>query len=236
MSGPGVLIWGEPYDECGLVQSLAQAMRPFREGWSPTDYLYDGRPTTDLTGEWIANLFPSLTAWRSGQRALFDTMYAEPAHHAGALNWGIKEVRLTVEHCHYLRWIYPNARFVFLLRHPLDAYRSYVRYGRSWYDTFPDHPVFTPSVFGDHWGRVADGFKRDAATLNALVIKYEDLVNGSFNLSQLERHLGFKLDPNVLARKIAGTSDGAEIPVNRLERWLLKRAVGEAAAHFGYKW
>ncbi|HET9644528.1 MAG TPA: sulfotransferase [Burkholderiaceae bacterium] len=237
MSDPRVLIWGEPYDECGLVQAMAAAMRPFREGWPPADYFYDGRPTTDLTGEWIANLFPSLADWRRGQRAMFDTMYAEPARRAGSTRWGIKEVRLTAEHCFYLRWLYPRARFVLLLRHPLDAYRSYVRYGRSWYDTFPDRPVFTPVAFGSHWGKLATGFRREADALGALVMKYEDLAAGRFDPALLESHLGLTLDRKVLARKVGSSERGGEMAaVNALERWLLKRAVGPAAADFGYGW
>ena len=234
MSDPRILVWGEPYDECGLIQALAAAMRPFRQDWPPTDYFYDGRPTTDLTGEWIANLFPSLDDWRRGQRALFDTMYAEPARRAGSARWGIKEVRLTAEHCHYLRWLYPRARFVLLLRHPLEAYRSYVRYGRNWYDTFPDRPVFTPTRFGTHWRLLAESFERNARALGALLIRYEDLVAGRLAPDALNHHLGITVNPAVLGRKITGTSDRETVHVNALERWLLWRAVGPVAGRLGY--
>ena len=81
----------------------------FWAGWPPLEYYYDGTPPAQLSGEWIANLFPSLEDWRKGQRALFDTMFAEPARRAGVARWGIKEVRLGAEHCHYLRWLYPKA-------------------------------------------------------------------------------------------------------------------------------
>ena len=33
MSDPRVLIWGEPYDECGMVQAMAGTMTAFRAGW-----------------------------------------------------------------------------------------------------------------------------------------------------------------------------------------------------------
>ena len=131
MSDPGVLIWGEPYDECGLVQALAGCTKAFRPGWPPLDYFYDGRPTDQLTGDWIANLFPALDDWRRAQRALFDTLFAESARRAGARRWGIKEVRLSSEHAFYLRWLYPNAKFLLLYRHPLEAYRSYCSFGRG---------------------------------------------------------------------------------------------------------
>ena len=237
MSDSRVLIWGEPYDECGLIQALAASMKAFRPGWPPQEYFYDGTPPNQLSGEWIANLFPSLEDWRKGQRVLFDTMFAAPAKRAGAARWGIKEVRLDAEHCAYLRWLYPNARFVFLYRNPLEAYRSYCRYGRSWYDTFPDSPVFTPTAFGTHWRKLMQGFLKDAKALDALVIRYEDLVAGLTPLDELEAYLNITIDRTVLKAKV-GTSErgGEKARVNALERWLLRRAVAPVAEALGYKW
>jgi hypothetical protein len=237
MSDPRVLIWGEPYDECGLIQAIAGSMKAFRPGWPPQEYFYDGTPPDRLTGEWIANLFPSLEDWRKGQRALFDTTFAEPAKRAGAERWGIKEVRFTAEHCAYLRWLYPKAKFVFLYRNPLDAYRSYCRYGRSWYDTFPDRPVFTPIAFGTHWRKLMQGFLKDAKALDALIIRYEDLVAGHTPLDKLENYLGIAIDRNVLKARV-GTSErgGEKGQANALERWLLRRAVAPVAEKMGYVW
>ncbi|MGA7180853.1 MAG: sulfotransferase [Thiobacillaceae bacterium] len=237
MSDSRVLIWGEPYDECGLIQALAESMRAFRPGWPPQEYFYDGTPPSQLSGEWVANLFPSLEDWRRGQRALLETMFAEPAKRAGAKRWGIKEVRLGTEHAFFLRWLYPKARFIFLFRNPLDAYRSYSRYGRNWYDTFPDKPMFTPTAFGKHWRRLADGFLRDAGLLNALVIRYEDLVGGQVRLDEIEQHLSISMDRSLLETKV-GSSErlGEKAWVSRLERWLLKRAVAPVANEAGYTW
>lgn len=235
MSDPRVLIWGEPYDECGPVQALASSTRAFRPGWPPQEYFHDGTPPQQLTGEWIANLFPSLTDWRAGQRALFDTMFDIPARRAGCARWGIKEVRLTAAHCHYLRWLYPNAKFVLLVRDPLEAYRSYSRYGRSWYDVFPEVPVFTPTQFGAHWRLLAEGFVREAPALGALLVKYEDVVAGRFNLDELDRYLGIRVDRKVMSRKVGSSERAGEMAhVNALERWLLQRAVGPAATELGY--
>ena len=30
-----LLMWGEPYDHCGLIRSLAEGVRPFAEAWPP---------------------------------------------------------------------------------------------------------------------------------------------------------------------------------------------------------
>lgn len=236
MSDSRVLIWGEPYDECGTIQALAAGMKAFREGWPPSDYYYDGSAPQDLSGEWIANLFPGLQDLRRAHRAFFDTLFAEPARRAGAERWGIKEVRLTAEHAHYLKWLYPKARFLLLYRNPLEAYRSYARYGRSWYDVFPDRPVFTPSHFGAHWLSLMEGFQRDARSLDALLVRYEDLVGDAPPLQQLDDYLGTHVDRTVLHAKVGSSERGGKrVGVNLIERALLRRAVAPIAQRLGYQ-
>lgn len=237
MSDSRVLMWGEPYDECGMIQALAHTTQAFRAGWPPAEYYYDGTQPDKLSGEWIANLFPSLEDLRKSHRLFFDTLFAEPARRAGAERWGIKEVRLGAEHCAYLRWLYPKARFIFLYRNPLGAYRSYCRYGRSWYDTFPDKPVFTPTAFGRHWRLLMEGFLSDATKLNALLIRYEDLVSGNAQLEEIEAYLNIGINRTVLKDKVGSSErDGENAKVSWLEKQLLKRAVSPLAQKIGYKW
>lgn len=237
MSDRNVLIWGEPYDECGLIQALAETTKAFRAGWPPSDYYYDGTPPNELSGNWIANLFPALEDLRKGHRALFDATFAQPAKAAGATRWGIKEVRLGSEHSLYLRWLYPKARFLFLYRNPLDAYRSYCRYGRSWYDTFPDKPVFTPMTFGSHWRNLMEGYLRDSSELGAFMVRYEDLIAGKAHLDEIENYLGIQIDRTILNAKVGSSERGGQkAKVSRLEKWLLKRAVSPVAEQMGYQW
>jgi sulfotransferase family protein len=237
MSDSRILIWGEPYDECGMIQALAETMKAFRSNWPPAEYYYDGTPPGQLSGNWIANLFPSLEDLRKGHRALFDTMFSAPARRAGASRWGIKEVRLGIEHGVYLRWLYPKARFVFLYRNPLDAYRSYSRYGRNWYDIFPDRPVFTPTAFGTHWRQLMEGFLKDAERLDALLLRYEDLIGGNPPLDEIEAYLGIQVNRAVMGAKVGSSERGGEMAsVTGLEKWLLRRAVSPAAQQLGYEW
>ncbi|MBU1225205.1 MAG: sulfotransferase [Gammaproteobacteria bacterium] len=237
MSDKRVLIWGEPYDECGPIQAMADTLKAFRPGWPPADYYYDGTPPGQLTGSWVANLFPPVDALWRAHRAFHDTLFDAPATQAGAARWGIKEVRLGIEHARYLRWLYPRARFVMLYRHPLDAYRSYCRYGRSWYDVFPDRPVFTPTAFGTHWRRLMEGYLEGAETIGAMLLRYEDLIGPTPPLDALDAYLGIQTDHAVLAKKVGSSERGGEkAHVNALERWLLKRAAGPIAAKLGYDW
>ena len=237
MSDSRVLIWGEPYDECGMIQALADSMKAFRSDWPPAEYYYDGTPPAELSGNWVANLFPSLEDLRKGHRAFFDALFSEPAKRGGAARWGIKEVRLGSEHAFYLRWLYPKAKILFLYRNPLDAYRSYARYGRSWYDIFPHKPMFTPSAFGTHWRQLMEGYLRDARKLDALLVRYEDLIGNRPPLEEIESHLGIRMDRSVLGAKVGSSErSGEKARLSRLEKWLLKRAVSPLAKELEYDW
>ena len=236
MSDPSVLMWGEPYDECGVVQRMSEMLKAFRPGWPPEDYYYNA--SKPKSGDWVANFFPRPDALRRGHRAFFDATFAEPARRGGAMRWGIKEVRLNVEHARYLRWLYPGAKLVFLYRNPLDAYQSYCRFGRNWYDLWPERPVFTPSAFGSHWRDLTGGFVREAQDLDALVVRYEDLVAADQQLlERLEEKLEVRVDRTVLNQKVGSSErSGQQAWVSRLEKSLLRRAVSPLAQELGYQW
>jgi len=241
MSDPRALLWGEPFDECGVIQAMAGTVKAFRSGWPPADYYLshhrDAKPG-ELADDWIANLFPAAADLQRGHRAFFEATFAEPARRAGSPRWGIKEVRLTAGHAQYLAWLYPNARFLFLYRNPLDAYQSYCRYGRNWYDVWPDGPVFTPEAFGRHWRELTAGFLAAERSLDALVVRYEDLVSADEALlARIEKHLELKLDRSILGKKIGSSErDGTQAWVSRLEKRLLRQAVAPLASELGYRW
>lgn len=241
MSDMRVLLWGEPYDECGVIQAMAGTVKAFRSGWPPQDYYLthhgDVKPG-ELSDDWIANLFPEPEALRQGHRAFFDVTFAQPAKRAGFSRWGIKEVRLSAQHAQYLKWLYPNARFIFLYRNPLDAYRSYSRYGRNWYDTWPDKPVFTPGEFGRHWRVLCEGFLLEEKHLGALLVRYEDLVTGNSELlERIEQHLDVTMDRSILGNKVGSSARGGEhAKISALEKALLRRAVSPLAQELGYLW
>ena len=123
------------------------------------------------------------------------------------------------------------------MSYPLAAYRSYCSYGRSWYDSFPDRPMFTPTAFGAHWRRMMEGYLQGIDALGALLVRYEDLIGPTPPLAALDAYLGIHTDHGVLTKKVGSSERSGEMArVNALERWLLKRAVGPVAARLGYDW
>ena len=97
--------------------------------------------------------------------------------------------------------------------------------------------MFTPSQFGAHWRKLMEGFLRDAQALDALLVKYEDLVGGLVSLDGVDSYLGISVDRRVLERNVGSSERGGEkVHVNALERWLLRREVGPVAAQLAYAW
>lgn len=236
MSGGKVLVWGEPYDRCCYIQRLADTLRALGGEWPRDAFFLESREkdeTIDPASEWIANLYPAVSDLGAAHRAFLDRLFANPATSRGYERWGLKEVRLSAEHAAYLRWLYPDARFLFLVRNPLAAYRSY-RIFRAWYDRWPEIPVLTPEAFGRHWARIAGSFVEARPSLDARLIRFEDLVGGGVDLDELSSYLDLDLAAQVLERKVTGRGGAELAEVPGVERRLLRRAVEPVASDLGY--
>lgn len=82
-----------------------------------------------------------------------------------------------------------------------------------------------------------EGFLRDATKLNALLLRYEDLVAGNVQLDEIEAYLNIYINRTVLKDKVGSSEqDGEKVEVSWLEKQLLKRAVTPLAQEIGYKW
>jgi len=160
-------------------------------------------------------------------------LLAEPARRRGFDRWGLKDVRLTIEDAYFLRWLYPEARFVFLYRSPYTAYRSY-RLDRSWYNEWPDDPVFTAGRFGRHWRELAQGFLEGCQEVDGVLLRYEDLCQGTFDVATLEEYLQLGIDIQLLEKKV-GTHRRRDDAVPRAELKRLRREVADLASTLGYE-
>ncbi len=237
LSDPQVLLWGEPYDKCALVPRMMQTLVPFTDSWPPENYFLSDRGATGtLSDEWVANLYPDLNQVRLAHRTFFDSLLAEPALSLGAVRWGFKEVRLGGDAAKYLKWLYPNAKFVFLYRNPFDAFSSYRKHGAPWYLSWPDEPVFTPTAFGHLWKRLTTDFLTYATELDAHLVKFEDLASSVEAVEALANYLDLALRKDVVEKRVGSSrsvkDNGLWLPA--IDRYLLRRAVSPLAQELGY--
>ena len=230
-SGADYFLWGEPYSRADLVPRLADSLRPITDAWPrPDDVLHkhDGA----LEDRWTANLHPDLETLLESHRALLRTLCAPPPGSPPDSGWGFKEVRLAADHALYLNLLFPRAKFVFLVRDPLDAYASYKTW-RSWYVRWPEEQIRTAWSYARLWNGLAGGFLAEAATVGGIVIRYEDLVPGGPAITALEGLLGARLDERMLANRISGSDDGPT-HLSALERRIIARRTAPTARRLGY--
>ena len=141
---PECMIWGEPYGHACMLEHLAEPLRCMTNDWPEPHFFLNDEERDCLTEQFVANLFPSVKSLVESHRAYFETMFVKPAHETGTDRWGFKEVRLSADYAHYLKLLYPDSKFLFLIRNPYDAYRSWAARRNAdwkWFYRWPDQPV-----------------------------------------------------------------------------------------------
>lgn len=230
-NNPEIIIWGEPYAAASPVLGMVDQLRPFSEEWPSPDYFVDGQET-DLSKEWVANLYPPVASFRAAHHAYLETLFAEPAQALGYAQWGMKEVRFGADQVRYLRWLYPEAKFIFLLRNPADAYRSYSS-RLNWYARWPDRMVSNPYDFGVHWARLARDFLALREQGLGLLLRYEDLGDEN-TVAALSGYLGWDVPPRYKMGRVRGWNGANSKSRQKLARLLLRRGTGRIVKEFGY--
>ncbi len=238
MTGGDILVWGEPYGYAGLIPSLAGQLKAFTQSW-PHDGFFAASHDhgEDLTKVWVANLYPCLRDFMDAHIAYFENLFLKPALTNGKERWGLKEVRLGVQHACYLQWLFPNAKFLFLYRNPYHAYASYRKWG-GWYRKWPEEPIFTAARFGAVWKELTSDFLENHQKVGGLLLRYEEL-RSQATRSRIEEYIGARIaEPSSLARvPDAYTADrGKTRPrwIPKLETYLLKRQVEPLSVQLGY--
>ncbi len=230
-----VLMWGEPFAHSNLIQTQAESLRIFNSQYPPESSFLDSDHFQDnqahLSQRWTANLYSQITDLVAAHRQFWRTLYGIPATNQGYARWGIKEVRLSIDHAIYLKWLFPKSQFIFLYRDPYKAYRS-CRNWRNLYLRFPDEPVYTPEQFGWYWKNMMEGYLDGYQKVNGILIKYEDLCSGDFPLQNLASYLNLELDKNVIGKRIGSQNKVESIPPGELKK--LEQAVAPLAEKLGY--
>lgn len=202
MSRAQAIVWGEPLGDTATIVRLAHSLEIIGHDWPPQHFFPGDGNASSLAGEWIANLTPDITHLREAHRSFFLTWLRDAAKNDyGIARWGLKEVRLTMDHARYLHWLFPEAKFLFICRNPLDAFKSWK--GNRWRSPWPGYYRNSALAFARHWSQLVSGFLAGHGEVGGMLIRYEDLAAGRIDLDRLADYLEFdSLDPAPLARKI----------------------------------
>ncbi len=231
ISGGECLLWGEPFDHAAPIHRLMQTLYPIAPNWPREEYFIGSERTDDLSNKWIANLTPQFAHLREAHRNFLLTWLRVPAAERGYQRWGLKEVRLTIDHARYLKWLFPRAKFLLIYRDVLDSYRSCKNV--NWLSIWPNYPVRRVSLFAHHWRFLLEGFLADASSVGALLVKFEDLTSGKLDLATISAYAqAGALDRSVLDVKVGSRRD--KHGVNPLERFVLTSVGGDLRRRLGY--
>ena len=233
MSRQSILVWGEPYSHARIISHLADGVSALTETWPQEEWFVDQYDLTAIDSTFVANMYPAIQDLQNACLAYMKTLLEEPARERGFQDWGLKDVRLSIEDAYFIKWLFPNAKLIFLCRNPYNAYKSY-RADRSWYQEWPNNPIFTARQFGLHWNNLAKGFYQGATELEGIFLRYEDLLKGDADFSVLETYLGFKIDRSLLERKV-GSHHRVSDKLTKSELKQLTKEVSSMTKLLGYE-
>jgi hypothetical protein len=229
------LMWGEPYGITGLFDQLISPFLHLNNQWPPPEYFRTHINSQNLDQHWIANLYPEPKHLMTASQQYLESLFKVPANNNGYTHWGLKEVRLNAEHASFLQWLYPEAHFLFLIRNPYNAYKSYRMFPKPWYLHQPDLLIDTVEKFANHWLNCSISFIQSSKSLNAKIIQYEHMIAPDFDWTDIENFLGFEVDKNALKNKVDGKNfhslnpESLEHELNQLEQ-----LVNPLASKLGY--
>ncbi|WP_305908373.1 sulfotransferase [Methylomarinum sp. Ch1-1] len=221
-----VLIWGEAggaldcfsdsFDRYG--QMLGDGNQRFKHGFGGNGAKEFSRfieAGDKRNHHWSACMNPPAEHIASTYKNFLDHLYGQPAFDLGYSSWGVKEVRSGIETAYFLKNIYPDAKFIFLVRNPFDVILSIKK--RNWMD-YVDHPA--PLLFYlKHWKKLANEFR--TATLG-LPIKYEDLVNDPTTINKLSDYLQLSDIPHdFIQESHADWESNTQVELSLIEKTVL---------------
>lgn len=202
MSSGNVLIWGEPLGDAAGVARLSHSLTAITPDWPPDAFFETTEDVSDLSGKWVANLAPKMSYLKKAHKAHIQQWLSVASKEEFNVDrWGLKEVRLTIDHARYLKWLYPEARFLFVYRNPFNAYRSWK--GNRWRSVWPGYYRNSAIAYARHWKLLLSGYLEGCSDVGGRMIKFEDLVSGKIDIAHLGEYLAINdLDESVLDNKI----------------------------------
>lgn len=168
-------------------------------------------------------------------KAFFEELYARETVQLGYARWGFKEVRsMAVAHITMLADIYPQARFLFLIRDPYDTYRSIK--GKKFHANFKD-PMQPMRI----WTQNAREFleSKDLEP-HCLMIRYEDLIvqnrNHRSGLDSIATYARVKVTEKMFEELNARTDPSGEtVELTRDDIEAITPIVRDTAPRLGYE-
>jgi hypothetical protein len=127
-----------------------------------------------------------------------------------------------------MKRLYPEAKFVFLVRNPLDCLTSIKR--RDWMGHHGDAEPL--AYYTNHWSRLAMEFREAEFGYR---FRYEDLLNSPQTMGELINYLGISLPKGFAEKSRVDWQAENDQPLSFFERRRLLKIAGEEMKRYGYR-
>lgn len=236
-----MLIWGETG---GALDAIANALAGWERIGADTSLRFDhtlggggvqaykvfvSSKKTEHAHQWIANLVPPFADIQEAMRNFFDALYGSRARELGYPSYGFKETRCDIGTAKRLHDLYPDSKFVFLVRNPIDVMTSIKR--RNWMGR--PAGMATLKYYAHHWLVRSQQFRQSDI---GLALRYEDFVEDPALRLNLLDHLQIKQRPTtdfVENSRVDWKTSNTDV-LNRWERFWLHRWLGDEMKRWGY--
>lgn len=173
---PDVHIWRGSYDRIGVLDNLAQTIRGVTNSWPPKS---NDKPTHT----------PDVSSLCQATENYINTLFRRSKTFSETDAWGFSTHNSHSDHAFLLRWIYPKAKIVILMRNPFDAFKTYLQSGELQYATWPSNPLNSAETFAAQWNSLTYSLFLAADELKAKIVRYEDIVRTDYDWSSIETYL-----------------------------------------------
>jgi hypothetical protein len=130
-----------------------------------------------------------------------------------------------------VRWIFPRAVVLPIVRHPIAAYRSLLDAGGN---LWVEPRTSSAEVFAAHWNRLATSWIDAAKEFPFAMIRFEDLASGRYDFEALKRVTGLAIEPEkALAVKSGASSSGAKL--SPATEAVIRRVARNGIRAYGYE-
>ncbi len=237
-SSKKIIVWGE---SGGALSDFSNAFVRYQQMLGPGGqrfkYGYGGNGADQFQryisaslgeDEWIACMNSDEDNIYRAIKTAINTIYRDPAVNNGFSRWGVKEVLADVQTATFLKMLYPEALFIFLVRHPFDCVSSIKQ--RKWMDLPPGRDPI--EYFGGIWRDLAQEFRLCEFGLK---IRYEDLVDRSSVIQQIRGYINIdNITDDFVNRSKVNWNSVDDSKLGFFERRRLKSIVAEEMQQWKY--
>jgi len=237
-----VLVWGEnggalnDFHQAymGFAQMMGDPRLRYKDGWGAEGAAvleeFRNTPIADRPHLWMANLCPRIDHVRATFASGLRQIYERPTLELGYQRFGIKETRCDLSTARFLRDLFPDAKFVFLVRDPLAVLLSIKR--RNW--VIPKTGFAALRYHVKHWQARSTAFRQADFGMK---LRYEDFISDQASRDRLLEYLEIDSPPptDFLASSHADWAVHGAVDLNLWERWWARNQLREEMDAWGYR-